>query len=359
MPAGPPPATRTGTSRVATPTIASERREGAHYNASPEGSWLESRALAFRDAPDLDALHARLAEIHVTAGWNKLEPSLYPEPKPGFEPMHWRWEECKAAIDAAGRLIDTREAERRNLVLFNPADPKQYATTRTLVTAYQMILPGEQARTHRHTPHALRLVLEGEGAYTVVDGARLEMSPGDVVLTPGGCWHGHGNDGAGPCYWLDGLDIPLAHLLEPVFFEPHPEGFARTESRPAASPCLFHWRETRARLAAAPADPEGWHGPRIELGSPALPTTSVTMQRLPAGFTTRPLRTTANQIFCVVDGRGVSTIGGRRIRWSRGDVFAAPCWRPLQHEAASEATLFCMSDEPVQRFCGYLRTEPA
>ncbi len=317
---------------------------------------MPDRVVALRRVQSLDALYERLGEIHVTAGWNKREPSLYPEPRRNFEPMHWRWEECKAAIDAAGRLIGTQDAERRNLVLFNPVDPKQYATTRTLVAAYQMILPGEHARTHRHSPHALRLVLEGEGAYTSVDGARLEMRPGDVVLTPGGCWHGHGNDGTGPCYWLDCLDVPLAHLLEPVFFEPHPAGCAPIESRPLASPYLFPWQETRRRLAAAPPDPDGCFGFRVELGAPALPTSAVSMQRLPAGFATRPHRTTANQLFCVLDGSGHSAIGGVRFAWSRGDVFAAPCWRPLQHEATSDATLFCMSDEPLQRFCGYLRT---
>jgi gentisate 1,2-dioxygenase len=317
---------------------------------SPAGSRDE-----FSEVESLEALHAELRRRGITPGWAKLEPSLYPEPKRSFQPVHWSWQECRAAIDAAGRLIDTSLAERRNLVLFNPADPKQYATTRTLVAAYQMVLPGEHARTHRHSPHALRLVLEGQGAYTVVDGARIEMSPGDVVLTPGGCWHGHGNDGTGPCYWLDCLDVPLAHLLEPVFFEPHPAGFAPVESRPAVSPFRFAWSESRRRLSAAAPDASGVYGARIELGSPALPTCAVHLQRLPAGFATRTLQTTANQLFCAVEGEGESRVGERELRWRRGDVFAAPCWLPLRHRARSEATLFSISDEPLQRACGYLR----
>jgi len=309
------------------------------------------------DVRSLEELYPRLAKLHITAGWNKPQPSLYPEPKRNFHPVHWRWSECRAAMQAAGRLIDTELAERRNLVLYNPVDPDRYATTRTLVAAYQMILPGEHARSHRHSPHALRLVLEGEGAYTVVDGQRLEMSPGDVVLTPGSCWHGHGNDGDAPCYWLDGLDVPLAHLLEPVFLEPHPAGFAPVEGQSADSPYLFRWQDSLRRLDAGRPDPEGVHGIRVELGNPALPTAAVYMERLPAGFETRPKRTTANQLFCPVEGRGETAIDGERFRWEPGDVLAVPCWRPFHHRAESDATLFCMTDEPLQRHCRYLRTE--
>jgi gentisate 1,2-dioxygenase len=189
----------------------------------------------------------------------------------------------------------------------------------------------------------------------VVDGARIEMEPGDVILTPGGCWHGHGNDGAGPCYWLDCLDIPLAHLLEPVFFEPHPAGFAPIEAGADASPFRFAWSESQRRLAAARPDPDRLHGLRIELGAPALATCAVHLERLPAGFATRTRQTTANQLFCAVEGEGLSRIGDARFTWRRGDVFAAPCWLPVRHEARGDATLFSLSDEPVQRACGYLR----
>ena len=81
----------------------------------------------------------------------------------------------------------------------NPAG--DYATSRTIVAAYQMIMPGEKARSHRHTPNALRLIIDAEpGAYTIVNGERLSMMPGDVVLTPNWCWHGHGNDSRACAY---------------------------------------------------------------------------------------------------------------------------------------------------------------
>ena len=105
----------------------------------------------------------------------------------------------------------------------NPVEGNRYATVRTLVAAYQMIRPGEVARSHRHTPNALRLILDSHGTYTTVDGGqRVEMRPGDVLLTPNWCWHSHENVGREDCYWLGFLGVPTVHLLEPMFFRQHP-----------------------------------------------------------------------------------------------------------------------------------------
>src|SRR3546814_16407640 len=87
-----------------------------------------------------------------------------------------------------------------------------------------MIMPGERAPSHRHPSNALRIILEGEGAFSVVDGVKMPMNAGDVVLTPGGMFHGHGHEGDQPSYWLDCLDLPLTHLLEGVYIQAHPHG---------------------------------------------------------------------------------------------------------------------------------------
>ena len=310
-------------------------------------------------AETLDDLYPILAARNIGAGWNKPTPSLYPEPKKNFVPAMWRWAEGRPALDAAGRLISTDLAERRNLILYNPVEGNTYATVRTMICAYQMILPGETARSHRHTPNALRLVLEGEGAYTIVNGERLEMRPNDVLLTPNWHWHGHGSEGDGPCYWLDCLDVPLAHLIEPVFLEPHPDGFEHDPSRPAGSPYIFTWEETQRRLDAAPLDAEGSTARRIELGAPAMDTIALHMLRMAAGTETPVFRTTANQIFCPVEGAGETVIDGETFAWSRGDVIAIPSWRPFTHRIDTAATLFFMSDEPLLRKLGWLRTQSA
>ncbi len=132
----------------------------------------------------LDTLCAGLAPLGINPGWAKPTPSFWPAPRANLLPFRWSWQAGRAALDAAGRLVDAESAERRNLILFNPVEGNTYATVRTMIAAYQAILPGETARSHRHTPNALRFVLEGEGSYTVVNGERLEMRPNDVLLTP-------------------------------------------------------------------------------------------------------------------------------------------------------------------------------
>jgi gentisate 1,2-dioxygenase len=310
----------------------------------------------FTSVPSLDALHTALRTMHICPGWAKPEPSLWPRPQQHFLAAVWHWETCRTALDSAGKLVSTELAERRNLILYNPLPGNGYATTTTMVAAYQMLLPGEKARSHRHTPNALRLILEGEGAYSVVDGERLDMRPGDVVLTPNWYWHGHGNDGDMPCYWFDGLDVPLVHTLGPMFFEPYPTGFQEPEVCSTDSPLIFRWEKTQAALDRTMPDPEDFFGVRVQLGKSALTTMGLYVQRLPAGTETRPYQTTANYIYCVQEGSGTTTVDGETLRWQRGDVVVVPAWRRQAHHVTTDATLFSMTDEPVLKACGWLRT---
>jgi len=136
---------------------------------------------------------------------------MWPSPKPRFKPAVWRYAAAKAALDQAGSFVPVEQAERRNLIMVNPIAGNVYATSRNIVSAYQMVKAGERARSHRHTAAALRLVVEAKpGTYTVVDGARIDMAPGDVVLTPSWCWHGHANESDATSYWIDFLDVPPA-----------------------------------------------------------------------------------------------------------------------------------------------------
>jgi gentisate 1,2-dioxygenase len=322
-----------------------------------------------------EELYGKLAAVGMGPGWNKPTPSLWPAPRKTFVPAHWRYELARGALDAAGRLINTALAERRNLILFNPAEGNTYGTVRTLVAAYQMIMPGEWARVHRHTPNALRLILDAEpGTYTEVDGENIAMEPGDVLLTPNWSTHGHGNRGKACAYWLDFLDAPLVQLLEPMFFEAMEEAGSQAaagrgddgvkadagrEPAPAAtdSPFVFTLRETLRRLGEARPNPGGPFGTQVELGHPALATTALYMMQLSPGVATAPYRTTANNIYAVVQGAGTTTVDGERFAWSRGDVIAAPAWRPHRHEAESGAILFRVTDEPVMQRFGWWREE--
>jgi gentisate 1,2-dioxygenase len=317
----------------------------------------------------LEELYRHLDKVGMGPGWNKPTPSLWPAPLRTFVPAHWRYEIARGALDAAGRLINTALAERRNLILFNPAEGNTYGTVRTLVAAYQMIMPGDWARVHRHTPNALRLILDAEpGTYTEVDGVGIAMEPGDVLLTPNWSTHGHGNRGSACAYWLDFLDAPLVQLLEPMFFEAVEDEETRADA-PAAepgparapattdSPFVFTLKDTLHRLGEAKPEPRGPFATQIELGHPALATTALYMMRLGPGVPTAPYRTTANNIYAVVRGEGASDIDGQRFEWRRGDVIAAPAWRPHWHEASGDAILLRVTDEPVMQRFGWWREE--
>jgi gentisate 1,2-dioxygenase len=283
----------------------------------------------------------------MLAGWNKPTPSLYARPKKTFLPAHWSYDDGHAALEAAGRLIDTSLAERRNLILVNPVEGNEYGTARTLVAAYQMLLPGERARTHRHSPNALRLILNSDpGTYTVVNGDKVPMLNNDIVLTPKGSWHGHGNDGHAPAYWIDFLDVPLVQLLEPMFFDPYPAEQEPPARNVSKSPLLFAWSDIEPRVHAAALESTGRYGRQLTLDH-QMRTFGLHVMALASRIATETVHTTANNIYAVIDGSGTSHIDGAAIDWKRGDVFVAPAWRPHHHVPAGDAVLFRVTDEPV------------
>jgi gentisate 1,2-dioxygenase len=306
-----------------------------------------------RTLPTLEALYRELDRLDFVPGWVEHNGNRGIAKGP-FRPARWSYDRAKAAMDAAGRLINTELAERRNLVMRNPNGS---FPTRTLVCAYQLILPGEKARSHRHAAHALRVIVEAKGAYSTVDGEKTPMETGDVVLTPGWCWHGHGHDGDEPAYWFDGLDVPLSLALDGAHFDDYPGGFEAVRSTPRRSPMRFPWSDTQRLLDRAPKDEAGFYGLRVRLDAPAMTTTALYVQRWETGHATRRFRATHNQVFSVMQGSGVTAVGDEEFAWARGDTFVVPSWHWASHRADADAVLFSMTDEPLMHFCGYHRFE--
>jgi gentisate 1,2-dioxygenase len=307
--------------------------------------------------------------------------------KPGTPavPVIWRWKHTQPRLMRAAELITTKEAERRVLMLENPALKGTTFATTTLYAGLQVILPGEIARTHRHAPNALRFVIEGKGAYSAVEGERVMMQPGDFVTTPNWAWHDHGNLGSEPVVWLDGLDLAFANLFGAHFREEYPQEsqpVSRFEGEAAArfganllpvdyrakgggSPLLSYpyerTREALARLAAS-ADPHPAHGHKLRYANPAtgghpFPTMAVYMQWLPKGFATRPYRGTDGAVYCVVEGRGVATIGDARFDFAPHDVFVVPSWTTRTLKAEDDCILFSYTDRAAQEALGFWREE--
>jgi len=296
-------------------------------------------------ATDLEDLYAKLAAANIGAGWNKPEPSMYPTPKQTFVPAHWPYRIAKGALDAAARLVATEHAERRNLILFNPTPGNTYATARTIVAAYQMIKGHETARSHRHTPNALRFILEsGPNTYTVVNGAKVPMEPGDVLLTPNWAWHGHSNDGGDSAYWIDFLDAPLTHLLGPMFFEQYESGFVqKAEEITPDSPFRFPFAVWGPKTVQQPETRPGLR--ELVIGPPFLDTIRLKWRHFSAGAGFAEPETTANCIYAVQQGTGAVECGDATFEWARGDVFVIPSWRKAKWKAQGESFLLRISDE--------------
>jgi gentisate 1,2-dioxygenase len=326
-------------------------------DSSTDGVGIAISPVLMASAPDLETLYGYLSPMSIGPGWAKKTPSIWPQPVRNFLPAQWSYRHAKAALEAAGSLVDLTQSERRNLILLNPVENNSYATARTLVAAYQLIVGGERALSHRHTPNALRLVIDAEpGLYTVVDGVSVPMLPGDVLLTPNWRWHGHGNDSTSSALWIDFLDAPLVQLLEPMFLEIHPDIYEPIVRVDPDSPLRFPWEKTRDRLADAFQTPDAPYATSVALGNPALSTIGLSMMQLDAGVCTAQHRTTSNNIYAVVSGVGESTVDGQLLTWSRGDVFVVPCWRPQYHRSDEGAVLLRVSDDPVQSALGLLRT---
>lgn len=280
----------------------------------------------------------------------------------------WRYQDVRGHLMRAAELITARAAERRVLMLENPALPGTGFIGTTLFTGMQLILPGEIAPAHRHAANALRFIVEGEGAFTTIGGERVAMCPGDFVVTRGWEWHDHGNLGYKPVIWMDGLDTPFARLFGAHFREDFP-----TAAQPVSPPesnsaprrvSLYKYermREELQRLArSGPPDPS--HGYRLRYanpadGSPPFPTLTAFLQWLHGGFTGRNYRSTECTVFNVAEGRGIVHIDDFDFAFSPHDVFVVPPWASYRFSPDTDCVLFTYSDRTAQEALGFWREQ--
>src|SRR6202045_4566827 len=174
---------------------------------------------AVQKTPEREAFYRKIDGENLSALWNVMGGVITAEPKSACRPHLWKFDAIRDYMTEAGDLITAKEAERRVLVLENPGLRGQSRITTSLYAGVQLVLPGEVAPAHRHTQSALRFVLQGDGAYTAVNGERTIMHEGDFIITPPWAWHDHGNPSNEPIFWLDGLDIPVVQMLDASFAE--------------------------------------------------------------------------------------------------------------------------------------------
>ena len=281
----------------------------------------------------------------------------------------WPWRTMAPLVARAVALASPDVAERRVLSLIAPsAMPGEFHTITNLNAGLQILLPGEMARPHRHSMDALRFVFDGDGAVTRVDGKVAAMARGDLVLTPGNCWHEHWHDGDKPIVWLDVLNVHTHQFLDTLTFEPGPAHdvpelppdtlFAHGNMLPEVAPQRFSpvFRYPLADAAAAVAlAPRGADGARRVryinplTGGPVMPFLDCALVQLDPGQTTIPARTSAHAVCAVVAGSGETRIGDQCIAWEANDVFTIPNGVATVHSGTSPAHLFVVSDRELYR----------
>ncbi len=331
------------------------------------------------------AYYERIAKKDMTPLWEVLRSLVPVEPATSCLPAIWHFKDVKPLVAEAGELITAKEAERRVLILENPGLRGQSSITQSLYAGLQLILPGEIAPAHRHTAGAIRLILDGEGAYTQVDGEKTLMSRGDFVITPSFSTHDHGNTSDKPMMWLDVLDLPTVNFFATGFFEhvgtgsqntarEHGDSMARygsgilpdgTDIKLNRTPIVNYpyarMRPILDRLQrAGEVDPR--HGARIRYANPlnggwVTPIMGAHLSLLPKGFKGKDYQATDGTIFVCVEGRGRTKVDDVVLDWTPGDVFVVPSWTRYAHQADDETVLFSISDRPAQEALGIWREE--
>jgi gentisate 1,2-dioxygenase len=316
----------------------------------------------------------------------------------------WRWSEIAPYLDkiadiARGADVSPIEfAERQQFLLTNPGLGGRLQVTSTMRCAVSIYNSGDVAPVHIHTPNASRTILSENGGYTTIEGERCEAARGDLILTPNGTWHDHGNDGREPVVWIDVLDFPLMEFLDCVWldeaypgeshgnsraqrvtfpgsyshtlygrgglvpgFLPHRRGFGQ-----ATSP-MFHYRGADVREALAglrreegdPYDALSLRFINPATGASVFPTLDYRALMLRPGEATRFKRETASTLYIAIEGQGVAEIAGRRLDWQANDIFVVPSfvWRRHINQGKADAVLYAVSDAPLMEKIGQYRAQ--
>ncbi|RDV00385.1 cupin domain-containing protein [Trinickia dinghuensis] len=342
------------------------------------------------DTPELVAYYEQLAGMKTGALWtvaNKIEPW---QPKSASVPVLWRYRDLRAHVLRSVELVTPEKAGRRVVYLDNPGRRDVSAAVGWLYSGLQVMYPGEAASAHAHSSSALRFIMEGRGAYTIVDGHKMTLGANDFVLTPNGTWHEHGVEQDGlPCIWQDGLDIPLVNALEAGFYAVHPDlnqavGYPVDDavalwgapalrpqqqgwSKPYSPLFKYQWAPTYEALQryakaseGSPFDDALMHYTNPVSGGHVMATMGASMQLLRPGFAGKAHRHTGSFLYQVAKGSGYSIVDGQRFDWRERDIFCVPSWAWHEHvngSASEDACLFCFSDLPVMEKLGLYREE--
>jgi gentisate 1,2-dioxygenase len=355
-------------------------------------------------SPELVDLYRSFEEALLVPLWTEIGDLMPVHPHSRAQAHKWRWADLLPLAQRAGELVPVgRGGERRAIALANPSLGGRPFVSPTLWAAIQYLMPGEDAPEHRHTQHAFRFVVEGQGVWTVVGRDPVPMRRGDFLPQAGWNWHAHHNATDEPMAWIDGLDIPFQYACESQFFEfgrdeisdqekatPDRSQSERLWGHPGLTPVgaagggpgtpllAYRWEHTDRALADQLALETEGHDAVVEPGHAAvrftdprtgrdvLPTIRAEMHRIRRGAETAPVCEVGSAVYQVFDGSGTVSVGTERWTVTRGDLFVVPSWQPVSVRSEAGSTdsdagaldLFRFSDTPVFEALHLYRRHP-
>ena len=333
----------------------------------------------YESDPVSPELRRRFGENQIAVLWESENSALPPSKE---EMQGWHWTDIRPLAMETAKITLPAIIERRVMQLVNPTSnfAGMDATVGLINVGVQALMPGEHARPHRHSMNALRFILEGAGAETIVNGKPCLMEPGDLVTTPGWTWHEHRNVAGQPTIWVDILDAVIHRVFGTAVFQPGPivdpqpavsddafggAGYVSASAFGDALPYspIFRYRRADAvrALAAAPIEPDGSRLIRYTNpinGNPILPTLDCRMMQIDPGAATATRRSSASAVCVVVEGHGETKCGDRTFSWAPNDIFTVPQSRWVTHRChEGPARLFIASNSEVYRGLGLLTEE--
>lgn len=334
---------------------------------------------------DAELLNQKICAAGLAPMWRR--PSM-PGMPPGCAPQSWNYQAIRSLLLEAAPLISHAESERRVLILESEGLRGSWSLSKTLFGGVQLLLPGEIAPAHRHSQAACRFVFEGSGAYASIDGERIPLDVGDLLVTPRWAWHDHGHEGEGPALWLDILDVPLVATVGAEFREWHGaasqpitalagssaamygNGLTPIKSYPASTIAdagyLKRYSYVNARAAVCHAmrsnDVDPWQAAKLTYtnpatGGPILPDISAFLQGVPKGFATRSYRSTETTLVVVAEGSAKVRTDGGDFDLGPQDMALLPSWCEHVIECKDESILFSVSNRPLLNMLGLWREE--
>lgn len=378
---------------------AREAMEKLNGEAGHLAIWLRTQANAPSQKPWFTHTAAadagEMAQGKVAAGQMKASPH------------HWKWREISPYLDKIAQIAANADvppvefAERQQFLLTNPGLAGRLQVASTIRCAVSIYNPGDLARAHLHTPNASRTILSDSGGYTNVEGEKIRAVRGDLILTPNGTWHDHGNDDGKPVVWIDTLDWPVLEFLDCIWLdEDMPAGIVdpranvqiqkvsldagysqRAYGRGGLVPSFLqhnrgaghgvspnvHYRGADIRAAldglrGETGDP--YEGIPLDIvnpvtGAPLFATLGFGAQMIRGGEETLAKRETSNVVYVVLEGRGQTEVGGRTFDWEENDIFVVPnfLWRRHVNKGPKDAVLYTMHDRPLLQKIGQYRVQ--